>query len=175
LAPWIGCPLQPGAGILPIPACLFECGSGGIGRRASLRSLLPQGSGGSSPLFRTSLRSPADCRAPRGATAGQAPVMRRLSRRSRARNVSSRSEAKADHHPHHVRTALSDASRLTAARPRRRASNGSCAGSVRGWQRGAPEVSSFRMIRDTLRRCHACSQMPCSGSVAVFSATRWRS
>lgn len=29
------------------------CGSGGIGRRASLRSLCPQGRGGSSPLFRT--------------------------------------------------------------------------------------------------------------------------
>ena len=28
-------------------------GSGGTGRRASLRSLLPQGSGGSNPLFRT--------------------------------------------------------------------------------------------------------------------------
>jgi hypothetical protein len=32
-----------------------RCGSGGIGRRASLRSLLEQSSGGSSPLFRTSL------------------------------------------------------------------------------------------------------------------------
>jgi hypothetical protein len=33
------------------------CGSGGTGRRASLRSLFPKGSGGSSPLFRTTLRS----------------------------------------------------------------------------------------------------------------------
>jgi hypothetical protein len=30
-----------------------RCGSGGTGRRASLRSLWPQGRGGSSPLFRT--------------------------------------------------------------------------------------------------------------------------
>jgi hypothetical protein len=33
------------------------CGSGGTGRRASLRSLFPKGSGGSSPLFRTTQRS----------------------------------------------------------------------------------------------------------------------
>src|SRR5687768_2399136 len=33
------------------------CGSGGTGRRASLRSLLPQGSGGSNPLFRTNKSS----------------------------------------------------------------------------------------------------------------------
>ena len=33
--------------------CGPSCGSGGIGRRASLRSLCPQGRGGSSPLFRT--------------------------------------------------------------------------------------------------------------------------
>ena len=30
-----------------------SCGSGGTGRRASLRSLWPQGRGGSNPLFRT--------------------------------------------------------------------------------------------------------------------------
>ena len=34
----------------------LHCGSGGIGRRASLRSWFPQGSEGSSPFFRTSLR-----------------------------------------------------------------------------------------------------------------------
>ena len=34
-----------------------SCGSGGTGRRASLRSLWPQGRGGSNPLFRTNLRS----------------------------------------------------------------------------------------------------------------------
>ena len=34
------------------------CGSGGTGRRASLRSLWPQGRGGSSPLFRTSNSGP---------------------------------------------------------------------------------------------------------------------
>jgi hypothetical protein len=41
--------------ILGFPAGLdpLTCGSGGTGRRASLRSLFPQGSGGSSPLFRT--------------------------------------------------------------------------------------------------------------------------
>jgi hypothetical protein len=33
------------------------CGSGGTGRRASLRSLFPKGSGGSSPLFRTTHHS----------------------------------------------------------------------------------------------------------------------
>ena len=33
------------------------CGSGGTGRRASLRSLFPKGSGGSSPLFRTTHRA----------------------------------------------------------------------------------------------------------------------
>src|SRR5690606_5979209 len=31
----------------------IACGSGGTGRRASLRSLFPQGSGGSSPLLRS--------------------------------------------------------------------------------------------------------------------------
>ena len=35
---------------------LPSCGSGGTGRRASLRSLLPQGSGGSNPLFRTTVK-----------------------------------------------------------------------------------------------------------------------
>ena len=34
-----------------------SCGSGGTGRRASLRSLFSQESGGSNPLFRTNLRS----------------------------------------------------------------------------------------------------------------------
>jgi hypothetical protein len=33
-----------------------SCGSGGTGRRASLRSLWPQGRGGSNPLFRTNLQ-----------------------------------------------------------------------------------------------------------------------
>jgi len=46
-----------------------------------LRSLLPQGSGGSSPLFRTSLPSPSACRSPRGASARQASLAR-LRRRS---------------------------------------------------------------------------------------------
>ena len=36
---------------------LTTCGSGGTGRRASLRSWLEQSSGGSNPLFRTILRS----------------------------------------------------------------------------------------------------------------------
>ena len=38
-----------------VPASRFHpsCGSGGTGRRASLRSLWPQGRGGSNPLFRT--------------------------------------------------------------------------------------------------------------------------
>ena len=42
-----------------VPASRFHpsCGSGGTGRRASLRSLWPQGRGGSNPLFRTNLRS----------------------------------------------------------------------------------------------------------------------
>ncbi len=35
---------------------LPSCGSGGIGRRTSLRGWRPQGRGGSSPFFRTSLR-----------------------------------------------------------------------------------------------------------------------
>jgi len=56
--------------------------------------------------------------------------------------VSSRSEAKADHHPHHVKTALSEASRSTVALPQRRASDGLCASSVRGWRRGAPSESA---------------------------------
>ncbi len=38
-----------------LPAVFLACGSGGTGRRASLRSLWPQGRGGSNPLFRTSL------------------------------------------------------------------------------------------------------------------------
>ncbi len=51
-------PLEQGAAVpynqsfLPAFSAL-QCGSGGIGRRASLRSLCPQGRGGSSPLFRT--------------------------------------------------------------------------------------------------------------------------
>jgi hypothetical protein len=46
---------QDGFAILRSPADLIPstCGSGGTGRRASLRSLWPQGRGGSSPLFRT--------------------------------------------------------------------------------------------------------------------------
>ena len=42
-----------------VPASRFHpsCGSGGTGRRASLRSLFSQESGGSNPLFRTNLRS----------------------------------------------------------------------------------------------------------------------
>src|SRR5829696_5540999 len=44
-----------GFAILWSPADVIPstCGSGGTGRRASLRSLFPKGSGGSSPLFRT--------------------------------------------------------------------------------------------------------------------------
>jgi hypothetical protein len=38
--------------------CPSSCGSGGIGRRASLRSLWPQGREGSSPFFRTTLNVP---------------------------------------------------------------------------------------------------------------------
>ncbi len=40
-----------------------SCGSGGTGRRASLRSLFSQESGGSNPLFRTSLRSRSPAKA----------------------------------------------------------------------------------------------------------------
>jgi hypothetical protein len=47
-----------GSAILQSPADVIPstCGSGGTGRRASLRSLWPQGRGGSSPLFRTNAR-----------------------------------------------------------------------------------------------------------------------
>ena len=40
-----------------------------------LRSLLPQGSGGSRPLFRTRLRSPPACRLLRGASSRQASLL----------------------------------------------------------------------------------------------------
>ena len=71
-----------------------------------LRSLLPQGSGGSSPLFRTRLRSPPACRLLRGASSRQASDRRRLSRRSCGRKASNRTTAKADHRWTHVRAVL---------------------------------------------------------------------
>ena len=44
--------------LLFLPALLvLQCGSGGTGRRASLRSLFPKGSEGSNPFFRTSIKS----------------------------------------------------------------------------------------------------------------------
>ena len=42
--------------LMPPEPRRIVCGSGGIGRRASLRSLFPQGSGGSSPLFRITFK-----------------------------------------------------------------------------------------------------------------------
>ena len=52
--------------------------------------------GGSNPPFRTSLRSSSACSSLESATAGQARVRRRLSRRSNGRKASRRTVAKAD-------------------------------------------------------------------------------